>query len=57
MPHMVDRLYITRIHAEIEGDTFFPPFDQDEWLLVDQIDHPADEKNEFHYSFERYDRR
>lgn len=53
---MVDRLYITRIHAEVEGDTFFPDTDLDGWLLADRIDHPADEKNEFAYSFERYDR-
>lgn len=54
---MVDRLHITRIHAEVEGDTFFPDIDLDEWLLVDRVDHPADEKNEFAYAFERYDRR
>jgi dihydrofolate reductase len=54
---LVDRLYITRIHAEVEGDTFFPLFDLDRWLLADRVDHPADEKNEFAHSFERYDRR
>lgn len=53
---IVDRLYITRIHAEVEGDTFFPDIDLEGWLLVDRVDHPADEKNEFAYSFERYDR-
>jgi len=54
---LVDRLYLTRIHAEVEGDTVFPAIDLDGWLLADRIDHPADEKNEFAYSFERYDRR
>lgn len=53
---MVDRLYITRIHAHVEGDTFFPAIDFDRWLLADRQDHPADEKNEFDYSFETYDR-
>ena len=53
---IVDRLYITRIHAEVEGDTFFPVIDLDGWLLADRVDHPADEKNEFPYSFEIYDR-
>jgi dihydrofolate reductase len=52
----VDRVYVTRIHAEVEGDTFFPNIDLDGWLLADRVDHPADEKNEFAYSFERYDR-
>jgi len=53
---LVDRLYITRIHAQVEGDTFFPVIDFDRWLLADRVDHPADERNEFAYSFERYDR-
>lgn len=53
---LVDRIYLTRIHAHVEGDTFFPPFDPDDWLLADRVDHPADEKNEFPYTFERYDR-
>jgi dihydrofolate reductase len=54
---LVDRLYITRVHAHVEGDTFFPVIDLDRWLLADRVDHPADEKNEHPFSFERYDRR
>ena len=54
---LVDRLYITRVHARVEGDTFFPPIDLDQWLLADRVDHPADKKNEHPYTFERYDRR
>ena len=54
---MVDRLYITRVHTEVEGDTFFPSIDLGKWLLADQVDHPADEKNEHPYTFECYDRR
>jgi dihydrofolate reductase len=53
---LVDRLYLTRVHAHVEGDTSFPPVDWEKWLLADRIDHPADEKNPFAYSFERYDR-
>jgi dihydrofolate reductase len=52
-----DRLYITRVHAEVEGDTVFPDFDPDDWLLADRVDHPADEKNRYACSFEIYDRR
>lgn len=54
---LVDRLYITRVHAHVEGDTFFPSIDPDQWLLADLVDHPADEKNEHPFSFEIYDRR
>ena len=52
-----DRLYITRVRADVEGDTFFPPLDLDEWLLADRVDHPADEKNPYAYSFEIHHRR
>jgi dihydrofolate reductase len=54
---LVDRLYLTRVHAEVEGDTFFPAIDFDEWLLADRVNHQADAKNEHPYTFERYDRR
>ncbi len=53
---LVHRIYLTRIHAEVEGDTFFPEFDLDDWELVSEEHHEADEKNEFEYSFLVYDR-
>jgi dihydrofolate reductase len=54
---LVDRIHITRIHARVDGDTFFPTVDWDRWLLADRIDHPADEKNVVPFSFEIWDRR
>lgn len=45
------RLYLTEVHTEIAGDTFFPEFDHDEWREVSREDHSSDEKNEFNYSF------
>ena len=55
--HRADRMYITRIHAEPEGDTFFPEFDDvNEWKLVDSEHCEADEKNPFPYSFLTYER-
>ena len=54
---LVDRIYLTRIHAEVEGDTHFPDFDLGEWELVTEEHHEADEKNEFDYSFLVYERR
>jgi dihydrofolate reductase len=53
---LVDRIYLTRIHAEVEGDTFFPYFGLGDWELVSEENHEADEKNEFRYSFLVYDR-
>lgn len=45
------RLYITRIFANFEGDTFFPSIDEEKWELVERTDHQADEKNPYPYSF------
>ena len=52
-----DTMYITRVHADIEGDTFFPEFDDvTEWELVDSEHYEADEKNQYPYSFLTYER-
>ena len=52
----VDRIYLTRIHCELEGDTFFPEVDLEKWELIEQEKHTADEKNNFDYSFLTYQR-
>ncbi|HET9425216.1 MAG TPA: dihydrofolate reductase [Gemmatimonadaceae bacterium] len=55
--HRADRMYLTRVHADIEGDTFFPEFDDvSEWRLTDAEHFDADEKNEYPFSFLTYDR-
>ena len=54
---LVDRLYITRVHAEVEGDTIFPDVDLDRWELVFEETHEADERNEFPFSFLIFERR
>jgi len=53
---IADRLYLTRVHAELEGDTWFPAWDKTQWQLISQESHPADEKNDYAYSFEVYQR-
>ena len=55
--HRADRLYLTRIHGEPEGDTYFPEFDDvSEWQLVDSEHYEADERNPYPYSFLTYER-
>ena len=51
-----DRMYLTRVHADIDGDAFFPDDDDHTWALVDYEQHAADDKNEFDYSFQVYER-
>jgi dihydrofolate reductase len=53
---VADRVYLTRVHAEVEGDAFFPALDGGTWRLVSDARHTADERNEFDYSFRLYER-
>jgi len=52
-----DKLYVTEVNAEIDGDIYFPEIDKQEWKLVSQDDHKKDLKNEFNYSFLIYEKK
>lgn len=45
-----DRLYGTVIDAELDGDTFFPEFDEAQWRVVDIFTHGIDERHAFAYT-------
>ena len=49
-------LYLTLVHAHIQGDTYFPEFDLNRWNEVDRQRHEADEKNPHAYTFLTYRR-
>lgn len=53
---IADRMYITMIDHEFEGDTYFPEFDQSDWALVSVEPGKTDEKNPYKYSFHIYER-
>ncbi len=53
----VDKLYITFIDEEVEGDTYFPEIDQEKWELVSEEKGIKDEKNVYDYYFRVYDRK
>lgn len=46
-----DRLYITEIDEDIDGDVFFPEFDRNDWELFEQIEGAVDEKNQYPHRF------
>jgi len=48
---IANRLYMTLVHAEVEGDAWFPEFSMDEWIQTNRIDCDADESNPYSYSF------
>jgi dihydrofolate reductase len=51
-----DRIYMTRVHAIIDGDVFFPEIDPKKWKLVSKRDCMADDKHKFNYSFEIWEK-
>ena len=52
---LADRIYLTRVHAEVEGDAVFPALD-DAWRLLSDERHAADDKNDHDMSFRVYER-
>ena len=54
--HAADKIYLTRIYNEFEGDTVFPEINFSEWRLTKYLKHHKDEKNPFDYSFSEYER-
>ena len=46
-----DRIYLTEVDAEVDGDTFFPPLDASDWLEVERRAHPADERHRHPFAF------
>ncbi len=55
--HYARRIYLTRVYANFEGDSFFPNIDTEKWELVDREDFEPDEKNPYPYAFLTYKRR
>lgn len=53
---LADRLYITHINAEIDGDTKFPEIDSETWHITHEEDVPAGEKDNYATRYVIYDR-
>jgi dihydrofolate reductase len=54
---LVDRIYRTIVHAEVEGDAVFPALDEDQWVMMNNERHDTDDRNEYEYSFQVLERR
>lgn len=51
------RLEVTRVHAQPEGDAFFPTVAWEEWACVEQRTHAVDARHAHAFTFERWERR
>ena len=54
---LADRIYLTRIHRDFEGDRFLFPIDQAIWAQTSREDHEADPENPYAYSFIIYEQK
>ncbi len=53
---LVDRIYLTQVHAEINGNAWFPKFDRSDWQEVGRETFYAEGENPYDYSFVVLDR-
>ena len=52
-----DRIYLTLVHAEFEGDAWFPEIDSQEWVETSREHQGADQRNPYPYTFVTLTRR
>jgi dihydrofolate reductase len=53
---IVTRIYLTRVHTVIEGDTYYPEIKKEAWTRVSAQSFPADEKHNYAYTFEVWEK-
>jgi dihydrofolate reductase len=48
---LAERIYLTCVHAQVDGDVRFPPFDRQSWRELERREHPADARHFCDLSF------
>jgi len=51
-----DRIYLTRVHANIDGDTYFPELDDGEWQVVAEENFPVTAERKYAFDILTMDR-
>lgn len=52
----LDKIYMTRIHVWLDGDTYFPEIDEMEWEKTREIHHAKDERNLYALDFQIWEK-
>ena len=55
--YLADRIYLSQVHATLPADVYFPEFSSDDWQEMKAELVPADEKNQYAFTFKILDRR
>jgi dihydrofolate reductase len=53
----IDRIYLTRVHAQVEGDVSLPTIDWSQWKEVSAERHEADDNHAYPFTFLVYERK
>lgn len=48
---------LTRVHAEVDADTFFPEINLEDWKLINEEYHPKDDKHKYDFTYLTYKRK
>ena len=56
-PNIVDKIELTRVHKEFDGDAYFPEIPLDIFELINEENYNSDLENEFDYSYLTYKKR
>ena len=52
-----DRLYLTHVDAECDGDAWFPEINSDQWMITEEENYKADDKNNYDFKIVSYQRK
>ena len=52
-----ERLLLTRVHADVAGDVYFPEVDWNRWQLTEEEHCAADDKNDFPHTYQVHERK
>ncbi len=55
--HKANRMYLTRIHQQFDGDIFFPEIKENDWNLISTRYCEADEKNVYNHTYQIWERK
>jgi len=47
---LADKIYLTEVHANVEGDVYLPEIKMDQWRLINKADYGKSEKNQYDFS-------
>jgi dihydrofolate reductase len=48
---LANKMYLTLIDANFEGDTYFPEFNWEDWEVIERIENQSDKENPYKYTF------